>query len=107
MKFYLLSWLLGLAATLHALPQAPLTISNDGSCGPAKGLTCLNSGFGDCCGPDRYCGSDNFHCGPGCDPTYGYCSPSVSLSSTSTSTTAVSTVTSSTVTSSTISSTVT
>ncbi|KAF1347068.1 glycosyl hydrolase family 61-domain-containing protein, partial [Delphinella strobiligena] len=47
------------------------SVSSDGSCG--NGVTCLNSAFGNCCGPNSYCGSDIDACGFNCQPSWGTC----------------------------------
>jgi hypothetical protein len=46
---------------------------NTGTCGPATGLTCTGSAFGDCCSKWNHCGSSDIHCGVGCQPEYGDC----------------------------------
>ncbi|KAF2746618.1 carbohydrate-binding module family 18 protein [Sporormia fimetaria CBS 119925] len=48
-------------------------ISRDGTCGGAKGNTCLNSEFGNCCSQYRYCGSISAYCGTGCQRRFGSC----------------------------------
>ncbi|KAI0017339.1 hypothetical protein F4780DRAFT_612143 [Xylariomycetidae sp. FL0641] len=49
-------------------------ISTDGSCGPANGnKVCEGSGFGDCCSASGYCGSEDAHCGAGCQSGFGSC----------------------------------
>lgn len=41
-------------------PVTPQTVSTDGTCPP--GVTCVGSGFGDCCSPFGYCGSTATYC---------------------------------------------
>jgi hypothetical protein len=50
--------------------------SSDGTCGAKAnpiGATCKDSGFGDCCSGTGWCGSDDSHCGSGCQTTWGTC----------------------------------
>ncbi|KAL2168754.1 hypothetical protein VTG60DRAFT_6863 [Thermothelomyces hinnuleus] len=66
-------------------PVTPQAVSTDGTCPP--GVTCVGSGFGDCCSPYGFCGTGPDYCGPGncysgdCDPdeggpsTNGECGP--------------------------------
>jgi hypothetical protein len=56
-------------------------VSPDGTCGAANGFTCVGSGVGDCCSVAGWCGASTAHCGDGCQPGYGTCSPSLSESS--------------------------
>src|SRR4051812_12378299 len=67
---------LAAAATLLALLQlstAQVSVSKDGSCGSAAKLTCKDSGFGDCCSRNGWCGSTSEHCGAGCQEGFGRC----------------------------------
>ncbi|KAI1454309.1 hypothetical protein F4805DRAFT_326492 [Annulohypoxylon moriforme] len=60
-------------------PVTPQTVSTDGTC-PA-GVTCVGSGFGDCCSPYGFCGTGAEYCASGtngtdtqdgtCGPDYG------------------------------------
>ena len=53
---------------------APGPVSWDGLCGDeGDGETCLGSSFGNCCARFGACGSDDSHCGSGCQPLYGTC----------------------------------
>ncbi|CAI9629312.1 unnamed protein product [Alternaria burnsii] len=61
---------------------ASLKVSKDGSCGGKSGSTCLKSVFGNCCSQYGYCGSSNAYCGSGCNPAFGSCSSSSSVSPT-------------------------
>ncbi len=47
------------------------TSSTDGTCGGT--VSCLYSGFGDCCSQYGFCGSSAAHCGTGCQGTLGRC----------------------------------
>lgn len=77
-------------------PPSPIKISQDGSCGGKKGLTCLGSMFGNCCRQYGFCGSSQGCCGAGCNAQFGKCSGVQSYSSmTSTRSTLVSNVRSS------------
>ncbi|KFY85328.1 hypothetical protein V500_08517 [Pseudogymnoascus sp. VKM F-4518 (FW-2643)] len=52
----------------------PGVISWDGLCGDeGDGATCLGSGFGNCCAIFGACGSDDSHCGTGCQKAFGSC----------------------------------
>ncbi|KAF5664347.1 keratin-associated 5-4 [Fusarium heterosporum] len=51
----------------------PSNITVDGQCG-ANGKVCLDSGFGDCCSTDGWCGKETTHCGAGCQKSFGTCS---------------------------------
>ena len=45
-------------------------------CGPSGGgSSCDGSPFGACCGSDDTCGTDVAHCGTGCQPGFGLCTP--------------------------------
>ncbi|KAK7530709.1 uncharacterized protein J3D65DRAFT_133401 [Phyllosticta citribraziliensis] len=70
-------------------------VSKDGSCGGSGKLTCLGSGFGDCCSQYGWCGSGTNYCSNGCQSLFGTCGSSVStskpVSSPTTSTTSAST----------------
>ncbi|KAJ6004708.1 hypothetical protein N7540_013077 [Penicillium herquei] len=41
-------------------PVTPETVSTDGTC--PTGVTCVGSGFGDCCSPFGYCGTGSDYC---------------------------------------------
>ncbi|KAJ0382111.1 hypothetical protein COL922a_013212 [Colletotrichum nupharicola] len=42
-------------------------VSTDGQCGPSNGgTTCTGSTFGKCCSSSGWCGTDDAHCGSGC-----------------------------------------
>ncbi|KAI8265154.1 glycoside hydrolase family 18 [Colletotrichum sp. SAR11_239] len=42
-------------------------VSTDGQCGPSNGgTTCTGSAFGKCCSSSGWCGTDDAHCGSGC-----------------------------------------
>ncbi|RDW89567.1 hypothetical protein BP6252_01599 [Coleophoma cylindrospora] len=47
------------------------TPSTDGTC--STSVTCLGSGFGNCCSANGFCGSDVAHCGTGCQAALGNC----------------------------------
>ncbi|OAA53822.1 Glycoside hydrolase/deacetylase, beta/alpha-barrel [Niveomyces insectorum RCEF 264] len=49
-----------------------LQMTTDGNCG--KGITCLNSRFGNCCSANGWCGSSADYCGSTCQPQFGACS---------------------------------
>ncbi|KAI6754647.1 hypothetical protein HG530_012399 [Fusarium avenaceum] len=51
----------------------PSNITFDGQCGPANGKICLDSGYGNCCSVDGWCGSETTHCGAGCQKGFGNC----------------------------------
>ncbi|KAF5974969.1 muramidase [Fusarium coicis] len=51
----------------------PTNVGTDGTCGGAKGKTCLNSAFGDCCSSSGYCGDSLPYCGAGCQSKFGKC----------------------------------
>ncbi|KAL2060629.1 hypothetical protein VTL71DRAFT_9270 [Oculimacula yallundae] len=49
-------------------------VSIDGVCGGYNNTnTCTGSGFGTCCSLFGYCGTDDAHCGYGCQSGYGNC----------------------------------
>ncbi|KAI1839981.1 hypothetical protein JX265_013597 [Neoarthrinium moseri] len=49
-------------------------VSSDGICGIYNNSrTCTGSGFGGCCSQFGYCGSDDDHCGVGCQSGWGSC----------------------------------
>ncbi|KAI2643393.1 glycosyl hydrolase family 61-domain-containing protein [Xylaria nigripes] len=48
-------------------------VSQDGTCGPASGNTCLGSTFGDCCSPKGWCGYSLDYCSTGCQGQFGRC----------------------------------
>lgn len=63
-------------ATL-AVEYSPVTgVSQDGLCG--SGVTCVGSGYGNCCSVDGICGSTDTECGTGCQSLFGIC-PTSSL----------------------------
>ena len=58
-----------------AVPPTQQTISTDGSC--SSTVTCIGSGFGNCCSQYWFCGSTADYCGTGCQAVAGTCgSPS-------------------------------
>jgi hypothetical protein len=49
-------------------------ITEDGTCGPVAGTTCLGSQtYGPCCSQWNWCGRNDDHCGTGCQNSYGSC----------------------------------
>ncbi|KAK8108643.1 polysaccharide deacetylase [Apiospora sp. TS-2023a] len=71
-------------------PTSTKKVSVEGDCG--GDITCVGSGFGDCCSAHGWCGSTADYCGEGCQPDFGAgCqaseSPSPSPSPTTTTTT--------------------
>ncbi|QGA22187.1 hypothetical protein EYB26_009902 [Talaromyces marneffei] len=70
-------------------------ISPNGLCGSANnGWTCAGSTFGTCCSIYGDCGSTSDYCGSNCDPNYGDCPSTSTVTSTTTSTSAISSATS-------------
>ncbi|KAI6360390.1 hypothetical protein MCOR25_006759 [Pyricularia grisea] len=63
-----------------ATTASGLTVSEDATCG--EGVTCIGSGFGDCCSSYGWCGGSEDYCGAGCQSPFGTCNdvsiPSVS-----------------------------
>lgn len=53
-----------------------LAISTNQVCGGTSGQTCQGSKFGNCCSYYGFCGSSTTYCGAGCNPAFGFCSPS-------------------------------
>ncbi|RDW69504.1 hypothetical protein BP6252_08524 [Coleophoma cylindrospora] len=53
-----------------------LSVSIDATCGGSTGLTCLGSGYGDCCSQNGWCGSSSDYCNDGCQADFGVCSGS-------------------------------
>jgi hypothetical protein len=52
-------------------------------CGPMNGNTgCIGSSFGPCCSSLGFCGTLSGYCGPSCDPLYGSCYQTCSISAT-------------------------
>lgn len=68
-------------AALYAaqIITAQLQVSTDGSCGGETGLTCVASGFGQCCSMNGWCGTSQDHCQTGCQAAYGTCGSASSL----------------------------
>src|SRR5690606_19145290 len=77
------------------LPEAPIKVSTDATCGGTKGYTCVGSGFGDCCSEWGYCGITNAYCGNGCQSKFGRCRDGQSSSSSSSVSSTISSTTSS------------
>ncbi|TLD20487.1 hypothetical protein PspLS_08681 [Pyricularia sp. CBS 133598] len=69
-----------------------LTVSQDATCG--KGVTCVGSGFGDCCSASGWCGSTADYCAVGCQSAFGKCTGSSTSAAPSPATTGKSTATS-------------
>ena len=46
-------------------------VSTDGTCG--AGVTCVSSGYGDCCSRYNFCGSTDDYCGLFCQTSWGTC----------------------------------
>ncbi|KAK2017732.1 glycoside hydrolase/deacetylase [Colletotrichum eremochloae] len=61
------------ASSSSPTAAANTKISTTGQCGGTDALSCLGSGFGDCCSPYNYCGSSTDHCGTGCQSSFGKC----------------------------------
>jgi hypothetical protein len=61
-------------------PSSVVT-SPDGSCAGANGYSCIGFALGSCCSSSNYCGSTDAYCGAGCNPAYGTCGTSNSVSS--------------------------
>ncbi|KAJ4159426.1 uncharacterized protein LMH87_008328 [Akanthomyces muscarius] len=59
--------------TSYTGPTTTDRISPDQRCGGSTGYTCQGSAFGDCCSFYGFCGSDDGHCGTGCDVDFGTC----------------------------------
>jgi hypothetical protein len=67
------------SGTSSAVPTAtPTGTSEDGTCGPAVGLSCIGFPEGSCCSQYGYCGSSTDHCGTGCQSVFGTCGSSSS-----------------------------
>ncbi|KAF4968388.1 hypothetical protein FSARC_4185 [Fusarium sarcochroum] len=62
-------------STTTATPTGGLVISPNQRCGGNTGYTCQGSRFGSCCSWYGYCGSNDTHCGTGCDADFGSCTP--------------------------------
>lgn len=62
----------GPSTTVATPPPTATGVSTDGTC--SAGLTCLGSGYGDCCSRYNFCGSTDDYCGLYCQPTWGSCS---------------------------------
>ncbi|KAL3957389.1 hypothetical protein ACCO45_007967 [Purpureocillium lilacinum] len=62
-----------ISPTTTAVIPVASGISADGACGGRGEQKCEGSGFGNCCGPDGWCGSSTKHCGEGCQPAFGTC----------------------------------
>ncbi|ESZ99231.1 keratin-associated protein 5-4 [Sclerotinia borealis F-4128] len=58
--------------SLFGTCSAANNITSDGSCG-SNGKICLESGFGNCCSSNGFCGDSTTHCGPGCQVSFGNC----------------------------------
>ncbi|KAF2473248.1 glycoside hydrolase/deacetylase [Lindgomyces ingoldianus] len=56
-------------------------VSTDATCGGTNGFTCQGSTFGNCCSSAGWCGQTTAYCGTGCQPSFGTCSSSSSISS--------------------------
>ncbi|TLS28280.1 hypothetical protein PpBr36_00011, partial [Pyricularia pennisetigena] len=54
-----------------ASPPSGTKVSEDATCG--TGVTCLGSGFGDCCSASGWCGGTADYCGAGCQSAFGKC----------------------------------
>ncbi|KAF7884612.1 uncharacterized protein EAF02_004948 [Botrytis sinoallii] len=65
------------ATTTTALPT--VTLSPDGSCGGDSGYTCESP---NCCSESGYCGNTSDFCGVGCQPAFGICSTSSTITTT-------------------------
>ncbi|KAH7077904.1 hypothetical protein BKA63DRAFT_564457 [Paraphoma chrysanthemicola] len=61
-------------------PSGPLVLSTDGTCGGTTGFKCKGSIYGNCCSKWGFCGNSPEHCDEGCEPSFGFCSSSESLS---------------------------
>lgn len=48
-----------------------MKVSEDATCG--NDVTCIGSGFGDCCSSSGWCGSSKDYCGSGCQSLFGSC----------------------------------
>ncbi|KAI6354671.1 hypothetical protein MCOR25_008494 [Pyricularia grisea] len=55
---------------------AGMKVSEDATCG--SGVTCVGSGFGDCCSASGWCGSTADYCAAGCQSAFGTCTSSSS-----------------------------
>lgn len=61
-------------STSTAPPSTATKISTDAKCGSnGAGATCLGSIFGNCCSSAGWCGSTSIYCGTGCQPGFGTC----------------------------------
>ncbi|KAH9219719.1 hypothetical protein DL95DRAFT_291091, partial [Leptodontidium sp. 2 PMI_412] len=56
--------------------------TTDGTCGRPKSMTC-NVVYGNCCNKSGFCGSLPSDCGTGCQPKWGNCTSTTSVSSVS------------------------
>ncbi|KAH6712367.1 hypothetical protein BKA61DRAFT_736786 [Leptodontidium sp. MPI-SDFR-AT-0119] len=68
--------------------------TTDGTCGGPKSMTC-NVVYGNCCNKSGFCGSLPSDCGTGCQPKWGNCTSTTSVSSVSPTSTKPSTTSSS------------
>ncbi|KAF5669573.1 keratin-associated 5-4 [Fusarium circinatum] len=51
----------------------------DGQCG-SNGKICLDSGYGDCCSEQEYCGKTDGFCAAGCQSNFGTCAAETNIS---------------------------
>lgn len=70
------------ASAASSTPSSASSVSTDATCGGTSGFTCLNSGFGDCCSVNGWCGSSSTYCGTGCQSAFGTCGVTATASGT-------------------------
>jgi hypothetical protein len=77
------------STSIAPLPTVSIETSTTGECGATVGKTCKGFLLGgvkaECCSEYNYCGNTDGYCGTGCNPLYGNCGSSGSISSASTS----------------------